>query len=796
MTGGAGFSFENEVAAYFLASLLAGAGALGQPGIVSRVALQQAGSGEPLDDVIVDFSLDGEPRRLSLQAKSSVTISAAERNKDFRAIIANCCATRAKPEFRVGIDRYGFIVGHVTPATLRSLIRLIDWARSSVTGAEFEARFAAGGHAGAAERSLLAELQPLIGAPLVDLEADFYRHLVAEQLGGFGKDEPRRAEVANALAHLLQSRDSVEGTALFDLLCREANQGASTAKVWGQATLLRDVSHQVRLASIPGFATDLELLSRPTRNAIDEIGQTVGNTHVERELLLAKVDEQLTRHRLVNITGLPGCGKSAILRAFAERALSDGPALLLKSDKLLGTDWASFTTAAGMRHRFPEPLLAVIGAVGTPVLMIDGIDRIRPDQRSIVLELLRAIHTDPALDRWKVLVTSRDQGVEPFRTWLPQGLIASGGIGDIAVGSFNADEVERLSEQVPALRPLLFGTPAVREIARRPFFASVLERALAQQPERSAPGSEIDLITLWWEAGGHGETDLEKRRLRQRALIDLARSGACSLGKAIANDRLAADTIGRIADLERDGIVRTSDQSATFSFTHDIFFEWAFYRLFLGMGTDWADALQQAGEPPLLGRVIGLLSQNGIARAGSDWEARYAALENGTLRPQWRSAWLTAPPVSVDFAHTHGRFLAFVSANDFAHLYQLLVWFQAEHTVPSPVVLQNEAIADASTRIRVADALGWPSDFRAWGRMIDWLQGMADQLPAHLLPSVIDVFSVWQNAYCDHANRRSAAIISRCQAWLVEIESLEICDELQSGLRALERFEGRSSRRP
>ena len=68
LAGGAGFTYEGDVAAFYLSCLLAEAFA---PGIDDRVvccvSVQQRDFGEPLDDVIVDFrSATMGPARLSL----------------------------------------------------------------------------------------------------------------------------------------------------------------------------------------------------------------------------------------------------------------------------------------------------------------------------------------------------------------------------------------------------------------------------------------------------------------------------------------------------------------------------------------------------------------------------------------------------------------------------------------------------------------------------------------------------------------------------------------------------------
>lgn len=80
LTGDAGFTFEDAAAACYLAALVSGTTAPGLDArVVQRVAQQQAGAGEPLDDVIVDAlaPTDDFLMRLSLQIKRSLTVSGA-----------------------------------------------------------------------------------------------------------------------------------------------------------------------------------------------------------------------------------------------------------------------------------------------------------------------------------------------------------------------------------------------------------------------------------------------------------------------------------------------------------------------------------------------------------------------------------------------------------------------------------------------------------------------------------------------------------------------------------------------
>ena len=99
LTGGAGFSYEDTVVAYYLSSLLRRERAAGQPGFVTSVAVQQQGHGNPMDDLVVEFDDIGTKRGLSLQIKTSVTISGAASNDDFRGIVSAAVKLQALGTF-------------------------------------------------------------------------------------------------------------------------------------------------------------------------------------------------------------------------------------------------------------------------------------------------------------------------------------------------------------------------------------------------------------------------------------------------------------------------------------------------------------------------------------------------------------------------------------------------------------------------------------------------------------------------------------------------------------------------
>jgi hypothetical protein len=579
-------------------------------------------------------------------------------------------------------------------------------------------------------------------------------------------------EVLNRLQEMIAVNEDGQDLLLFDRLCRIAREGSGRATKWNRASLLAQLRGAIRLKVIPYLDDDITRLNAHSMEALNVVSEKVDDFHVERTGLQQKVRMQLDQHRVVSIGGLPGCGKSAILKRFAQKASTAGPILFLKNDRVTGTGWSTFAASLGLSNTDAVQLLLEIGSAGTPILFIDGIDRIRPDQQGVIVDLLNAINGDPGLSHWKVLVSSRDQGLEAFRAWFPPALYAKTGLGDVNVGPFSEEEAEQLADSKKHLRKLLFGSPPVQDIARRPFFAAVLAHSI---PAGTEPQTEVDLIAAWWARAGH-DAIADTIPLRQRALIDIAEKGVRNLGKSIPARDLKDSTILQIASLKADQIIRDERGGSFLAFTHDIFFEWAFFRLLIDLGDAWTKALEAAGEPPLLGRVVGLMAQEALTENGR-WSSGYRSLTGKNLRRQWQREWLTAPPFTPAFGAAQAEFAALLKADGFALFEKVLVWFQAQHSIPSPFLLGNiKSPVEGMDNLAVADMLGWPSDFRAWGRLIDWIISEANAIPIRLIPRILEIFDVWQNALSDRRNERSKAMLQLSNAWLLRFEKERLND--------------------
>jgi hypothetical protein len=663
----------------------------------------------------------------------------------------------------------------VSDDSKRRLETICEWARDCASTASFFAKFSEG-TSNKKHRDIIDFIKIILQDKLNcdNEDAEIHRLLRHFVLLRFDLLHEGSIDESNVIARLRNQLHADHAERAFDLWTRLriiARESAGRSPEFQRHNLLNRFYGSFRFAGSASLQKNTRCLSEEARLALAEIANDVDGVKVSRHKVVEKVKNCLEKYKFVQISGLPGTGKSAIFRELAENYTCDGSVLVLKADRLSGSTWSAYARSIGLSAVEIELMLVEIAATGVSILFIDGLDRIEVVNRGIVLDIVNTILRSPTLNQnWRIVATLRDRGLEPLRTWLPTALFQDNRIATVEVQPFDDEESQTLATEKPALHYLLFSEERVREIARRPFFANVLAKAIASQTNESpsVPGSEIDLINTWWKYGGYN-TESSRLLHCQRTLIQLSQSGANTLGRRIRVDNFDLDAI---TQLKHDGILRDTKVGHSVEFAHDIFFEWSFVQFLIDREENWLEEIQAVGEPPVLGRVIELLSQSSYLN-DDNWGLHLERIESSSLRSQWLRAWLLGPLSIPSFLDRESVFAATVFSTPGQRLQKLVVWLQAEKTIANPSVLDGTVTVGQLSRhelIKFADLLAWPSDFATWMRCCNWFLNKIELFPVEVIPDLISVFEVWQNVFADIPNPTSRRIITKVNEWLEDIE--------------------------
>jgi hypothetical protein len=324
ISGGAGFSFEDASVALYLAALLGEESGPGLPDrIVTRVALQQAAFGEPLDNLIVDGIAPDETRaRLSHQVKRALTISSAASNTDFREIVSRAWATLAKADFCEDRDRVGAVTGTVAEGPRRALLEVCEWARDSTSLNTFLARFQVAGVAGEDRHAILETFRKILGEAANSAgDGEVYRllrHFVLIKLDMLHEGATDEAAAIERLRLRLHENDAHRAADLWARLLTIARAAAGRSGEFSRASLVHDLHGAFRLAGARSLGATLERVNEEAKLSLANIPSDIAGTKIERPALNDAIAEALEKRRFAQLVGLPGTGKSAALRAFAE----------------------------------------------------------------------------------------------------------------------------------------------------------------------------------------------------------------------------------------------------------------------------------------------------------------------------------------------------------------------------------------------------------------------------------------------------------------------------------------------
>jgi len=573
-TGGAGTFFEQHVDAYWLAQLLVRA----TPPVlldcaVVELHLQTERLGWNTDDFLIIGERAETTRKLAGQVKRSFTVSAADDN--CRKAIQDFWKDYRSPErFSPNTDRFALVTQRGGNTLLEHFVGLLDCARASRDGAEFQQRLGTDGFIAARAVTYCDEIRKVVGAhegrDVTEAEIwPFLRLLHVISLDLQTSTAQHEALIKTLLVHTAADSDARSiADASWNELLAIAAQGMAEARSfrWIDLPQLLRQRHSVFGGT---EQRTLRALADHTTPVLRGIRSTIGRDfHLRRAALVQNVIERLESTQVVLLSAPAGSGKSAIAKDAL--ALISGACFTFgfRAEELAQPHFdATLESAKIPANRVG--LQAVLASQDRKVVLVESVERLlERSTREAFGDLLDLAAADRTI---RILLTCRDYSTDLVRDCF----LVSAGVGHfvIDVPQLSDAELSEVEAAYPELtRPLASDT--LRRIMRNPYF---LDKALqiSWAPERPLPESEREFRRLFWQQIIRADQNMGggMPQRREEAFEQIALRRARALTVYVLSADLDA---GVIDSLRRDSLIASLETSPTLvAPAHDVLEDWA-----------------------------------------------------------------------------------------------------------------------------------------------------------------------------------------------------------------------------
>lgn len=709
-TSGAGFEFEDLVAAWFMARALAGEPAPGLSAPPASIHFQTRPSGWFVDDLLVTAT-DGA--RVAVSCKSNVQVTGSGLPPDF---VGDVQAQWAPPgPFDPARDSLMLVTQGAHAAFDAAWRSLKSWSESPDNAfvldriaAETRPSRVFDGLTPAADRPGNRALQLSVLRRTEHLRLDLQARHSAD----------RDASVARCRSALFDGNQ-----AAAEVLWRELVDLAKAARL-GHGALTFDTvwSHlrsRFRLRGHPDHAAGWSALETITLDHRDRITTTLPlGLVLPREDLRRQLRETLARRQAVLVFGESGAGKSALVKSVLDADHPDWRQVWVGPESL-----PDLLSRAGRDQRgVPVPLKALFerSPAGIHVLVIDSAERLD----STLTPSVQALLEDLRAADWRVVIITQP---DDLATWA--GGAAAGAEPPLEVGPLSAVEVRAALYARAELAPLAADSDLLEVLGNPRTLGWVIAAGQGVNAGELVSHTAVaDRLWRYW-TGGQPVTQGFVIRLARRE-ADFERS--FPLSRLDVGDLLAFQTQPLQLPLH-------AGMDNRLSFDHDLVADWARFQALKEDARDLSAWAPLTGHP-LWVPALRLMAQHLLrlpAEGGTAWDQLLTEAEAGgeSLAADLLLEALTLDPHADRFLTER---LDALLADDGKRLNRLLRRFHHVATVPSTLF----SGLDAGVRLYLETRYRTPMVGR-WLPVARFLTRNAGPIAPLMSPTVAMVCETW-----------------------------------------------------
>ena len=739
LTGGAGFSYEDQIGAYFILHMLAGRQPLGPDyGTIHAVHFQARESEWLLDDLLVELQTHDQKHSLAISAKRRRQVTRKRFPADFVQTVWEQWLGRTSACFVKGRDLLGLVTGQLADPVKEAWNDLLR--ESLLTDpARLVARIHTPGQTSKMERDLFdslhcpGDLQASTGTDET-ATGDLIKHIRLFHLDFRACPSTSRVLCLSICQSVLASGDPTEAADLWKTLVTfawELRLGGST----DISRTIRRLCPQFDLKEHPAYEADWRQLSRISGEAMNVVRRDINGHSLPRAQVAEQIRTKMKEARVLAMLGESGCGKSALAKELLEDEELCPKGIWFSSEMLDKADIVAVEQRLGVRN----PLAEVLRSVTSPaaVLVIDGIDRCSPQAISNAATLLSNVGLGEADCQWRVVITCQRETWEMILRQLMSNRIPREWITPLPIKMPTLPDIDSFLSQFPNLRLPAFSTE-IRPLLRNLKTLDCVVAAAMSDPDVEAKGwtGVSDVIEWIWQQwiSGDGDPYAKAEGLK---LLGKLEADTLTSGVPISKLPDAARTI--LPELKIRGLVRTLEERVYFA--HDLIGDWSRLRILIEEQGN-ISFLRPRVRLPRWRRATRMYAQRMLeSTKPGQWRTTVASLNNTSPDDvALQDIFLEAATMAVNSYQLLKQVWPDLSCDKAELLDRLLRRFLHAATMPDPRITalagSDDDIGYLAAVIRVPY---WPY----WAPMLSFLNAHRLELPVRIHKSVCRVVGLW-----------------------------------------------------
>jgi ABC-type oligopeptide transport system ATPase subunit len=687
-TGLGGITYEDKVNAYFLACLLSETPPFNKDhGLIEKIKFQVRADGWMFDDALLFLRALGNDKRIAISVKSGQQFTTNGIPAELNRLLWQQYLHDENEVFNPDTDSLCLIEPRSSANISTDLNTLLSLAYLQEPG-DLYRRKNAEGFISEAKKKIYTSFEcptDLAGKyNILPQQTDsLLKHFLHQQMDFEDANSFSEKITIDLCRKILKDKHIDKAIRLFDRLCILPREQAPNSGYIDIVKLIQLLRSQFQLEDIPSYAEDWEKLESYSKSKLEVILDKIGNKiSFYRSNILEEIEKGFKENMALILHGISGSGKTVIAKNLAEKKKESGKVIWFDS-----SDFSVHNLESSLRlsNSFPE----LIKDVNTKeaYFILDGVEKLyTSDQQARFAVLLSNILNQP-FSAWKILLTCPSDSLSWVFEMLHRNNLNSEQFFQVAIQNLNDDEINKLTDTYPRVAPFLYNDKLQALLNNLKLLDKLIFNIDSIAITEGQYLGETELIDFIWNE----EVQKSKNGIQKGAFIKmLAEKQADTLAFTISDAEFSIAEMGPADDLVSSHFIK--HQNGRFSFTHDLYGDWARYKLLVSMPEKLFSFLELKHlSSPLWIKAfryygISLLEKE---RDNDKWTDSFLQLNDKiSYNIILRDLLLEALFFSNNALQYLERYKSFLFESNGEHFIRLITLFQSRATTSNPAILE------------------------------------------------------------------------------------------------------------